>query len=101
MDELFFYNVYAIVQEIPIGCVASYQMIATLAGRPRNSRLVGKALRNAHLFGNYPCHRVVHADGSLVNGWEEQRSLLEFEHVVFLTNGKVDMKSCLWKTTSF
>ena len=97
MDEEFFYNVYAIVQEIPMGSVASYSLIAKLAGRPRNSRLVGKALRNADMFGDYPCHRVVHSDGTLVMGWEEQRELLEAEHVVFLANGKVDMKTCLWK----
>ena len=58
---------------------------------------VGKALRNADYFGDYPCHRVVHSDGSLVAGWEEQRTLLEAEHVVFKPSGKVDMKQCLWK----
>ena len=96
MKEDFYYHVYAIVEEIPEGCVASYQMIAILSGHPKNSRLVGRALRYADLYGDYPCHRVVHSDGSLVKGWTEQKALLEKEHVLFCTNGKVDMKQCLW-----
>ena len=97
MNEDFYYNVYAIVEEIPKGCVASYQLIAKLCGHPKNCRMVGKALRNADFFGDYPCHRVVHSDGSLVVGWDDQRALLEAENVTFKPTGKVDMKKCLWK----
>ena len=52
MNEDFYYNVYAIVEEIPKGCVASYQLIAKLCGHPKNCRMVGKALRNADYFGD-------------------------------------------------
>lgn len=96
MKEEFYYNVYAIVEEIPVGYVATYQMIATLSGHPNNSRMVGRALRYADQYGVYPCHRVVHSDGSLVQGWDEQKMLLKEEHVTFLANGKVNMKQCLW-----
>lgn len=97
MNEEFYDQIYAIVLEIPKGCVASYQLLAKLSGHPKNSRLVGRALRYADQFGDFPCHRVVHSDGSLVLGWKEQRPLLEAEEVAFLSNGKVDMKKCLWK----
>lgn len=96
MDEEFYANVYGIVEEIPYGCVATYQLIAKLAGREKNSRLVGRALRYSHVYGDFPCHRVLHSDGSLVMGWEEQRELLEAEGVTFLTNGKVNMKLHVW-----
>lgn len=97
MDEDFYLNVYAIVQEIPIGCVATYQLIAKLAGRAKNSRLVGRALRYADQYGDFPCHRVVHADGCLVVDWDEQRALLEAEGITFLANGKVDLANHLWQ----
>lgn len=95
--EDFFYNVYAIVEEIPKGKVATYSLIAKLTGKPKNARLVGTALKQSSLYGDYPCHRVVHSDGSLVQGWDEQYHLLKNEGVIF-KDKKVDMKLCLWET---
>ncbi|TXH62414.1 MAG: MGMT family protein, partial [Thiothrix sp.] len=37
-------RIYAVVQQIPSGCVATYGDIAKLAGLPRHARLVGYAL---------------------------------------------------------
>lgn len=96
--EDFFYNVYAVVEEIPKGKVASYSLIAKLIGRPKNSRLVGTALKQSSMYGTYPCHRVVHSDGSLVEGWDEQYTLLKEEGIIFKSNKKVDMELCLYKT---
>ena len=95
--ENFFYNVYAVVEEIPKGKVASYSLIAKAIGKPKNSRLVGTALKQSSLYGDYPCHRVVHSDGSLVEGWNEQYELLKSEGITFKTNKKVDMKLHLWQ----
>lgn len=97
MNTDFYYNVYAVVEEIPKGKVASYQLIAQLIGKPKNSRLVGTALKQSSLYGDFPCHRVVHSDGSLVEGWDEQYDLLVNEGITFKDNKKVDMKKCLWK----
>lgn len=97
MNEDFYDLIYAIVLEIPKGKVTSYGVIAQLAGYPKNARLVGRALRDSSFFGDYPCHRVLHSDGTLVEGWDEQRDLLEAEDVSFLQNGKVNMKKHLWK----
>lgn len=97
MNEDFIFQVLAIVSEIPRGKVATYQQIATLAGREKNARLVGKILSNASLYGDYPCHRVVNSVGRLVPHWQEQRDLLESEGVCFKANGCVDMKLYQWR----
>lgn len=95
--EDFFYNVYAIVNEIPYGHVATYGQIASLMGHERNSRMVGKAMRYADLFGDFPCHRVVNSAGRCAPDWDEQRVLLEAEGVMFKANGNVDLKKSQWK----
>ncbi len=90
-NEEFAYLVLSIVSEVPYGKVASYSQIASLAGYPKNARQVGKILSNSEYFGEYPCHRIIHSDGRLVNGWESQASLLEGEGIIVIKN-KVDMK---------
>lgn len=76
MDQDFIYQVLEIVSEIPVGKVASYKQIATLAGREKNARLVGKILSHSSLYGKYPCHRVVNSVGRLVSDWYEQKNYL-------------------------
>lgn len=97
MDQDLVYLILSIVQEIPKGKVASYKQLAVLADRPKNARLVGKILSHASYFGEFPCHRVVNSAGRLVPGWENQRTLLEAEQVIFKENGNVDMKKCQWR----
>lgn len=96
MDEDFFYNIYSIMMEIPRGKVVSYGQLARLAGRDKNARVVGKALRCANMYGEYPCHRVVGSKGRLALGFSEQKQRLLDEGVVIKTNGNVDMKQCQW-----
>ena len=64
--------VYAVVARIPAGQVATYGLVAFLAGRPRASP--------ADVFG----------------GTGIQRLLLEGEGVPFLPDGRVDLSRCLW-----
>ena len=97
LNEDFLYQVYAIVEEIPEGKVATYGQIAKLSGYDKNSRLVGKALAHAEIYGNYPCHRVVNHQGRLTPGWKEQRELLQHEGITFKENGCVDLKKHQWK----
>ena len=87
--------VLEIVGEIPYGNVVSYKQLATLAGYPKHARLIGKIMSTAP-YG-YPCHRVLHSDGSLVGFWPEQIDLLKEEGVTFLPNGKVNMKKHQWR----
>ena len=96
MDERLIYEILSVVEEIPCGRVASYGQIARLIGRDKNSRLVGKVLSMAEYYGDYPCHRVVNAQGRLAPCWPGQRRLLEAEGVPFRRNGCVDLKRCLW-----
>ncbi len=93
MSEEFLYQIYAIVEEIPKGTVATYGQIATLAGAPKNARLVGKALSLASLYGDFPCHRVVNTKGRLVPGWKDQKGLLENEKVLVKDNRYVELKN--------
>lgn len=109
----FFERVYAVVRQIPRGCVATYGQVSRLAGEPRRARFVGFALHaNPHPWVHapgepadadaIPCHRVVFADGRLVSGFafggqDVQRSLLEAEGVHFLPDGRVDLATSRWE----
>lgn len=97
LDEALAYEILSAVSEIPEGRVAAYGQIARLIGRARNARLVGRVLRTAALYGDYPCHRVVNHAGRLAPGFWDQRERLLAEGVGFLPNGCVDMKRYQWK----
>ena len=89
--------IYDVVRKIPRGCVATYGQIATLAGNPRWSRVVGYALHVNPEPGVIPCHRVVNAAGRTAPHFFEQCALLEDEGVEFKENGTVDMKKYKWE----
>jgi len=96
MADSFAKGVYDIVAQIPKGNVASYGQIAKMLGKPRGAREVGWAMR--HCPEGLPWQRVVMADGSITGGEysEIRKALLEEEEVPFLTDGRVDMKTCQW-----
>ena len=96
-SEAFCRNVYAIVREIPTGKVLTYGEIARLLGKPQASRMVGYALKHVPTNNLLPCHRVVNAQGRLVPGWNEQKSLLLAEGICFKQNGKIDLEKYLWQ----
>ena len=96
MEERLVYEILETVGEIPAGRAATYGQIAALTGRPRNARLVGRILRDAELYGQYPCHRVVAHDGRLVPGWREQRALLAAEGVPVRDETHVDLPRARW-----
>jgi len=92
----FYEDVYAAVEKIPYGKVASYGQIALLAGKPGASREVGRAMRNCP--GDLPWQRVIMSDGSVAGGAhsEIRRAALEAEGVEFSPDGRVDMKKYAW-----
>lgn len=96
MDEKLIYEILSVVDEIPRGKVATYGQIASLIGKERNARLVGKVLGMAQNYGEYPCHRVVNHAGRLVPGWSEQRFLLQQEGVELKDSLHVDLKQYQW-----
>ncbi len=60
--------VYRAAMQIPYGQTVSYGDVAVRAGSPRAARAVGGAMSRCPLFPVVPCHRVIHADGSIA-GW--------------------------------
>jgi len=94
--NLFFKQVYEIVEQIPYGKVISYGEIAKLLGRPRAAREVGRAMRICP--DGLPWQRVVMVDGSITGSAfaDIRRGILESEDVPFLPDGRVDMKACRW-----
>ncbi len=97
LDDSLVYEILSVVEEVPEGKVATYGQIARLIGRSKNARLVGWVLRNAELYGNYPCHRIVNHSGRLVLGWPEQKVLLMQEGVTLKDETHVDLKLCRWE----
>lgn len=93
----FFQEVYALVEQIPYGKVASYGQIAKLLGRSRSARIVGYAMRNCP--EGLPWHRVIKADGTMASGVLSElcHDLLADEGVIFLPDGRVDMEACRWE----
>jgi len=94
--NMFYEQVYAIVERIPYGKVVSYGQIARILGSPRAARQVGRAMRCCpeHL----PWQRVVTSEGMVIGGLsaDERRARLELEGVSFLPDGRVDMRACSW-----
>ena len=93
--------IYDVVMNIPRGKVATYGLVARLAGNPRWARVVGYALHVNPRPGVIPCHRVVNRFGGLspafaFGGENMQRTLLEEEGVAFGPDGNVDLENHLW-----
>lgn len=95
-DDLI-YEILSVVEEIPEGNVATYGQLARLTGREKNSRLVGRVLSMAELYGDYPCHRVVNHAGRLAPGWDMQKQLLLDEGVELKDENHVDIKKYQWE----
>ncbi len=87
-------TVYHVVRSIPRGRVASYGLVAVLAGRARAARAVGNVMLECD-DRTVPCHRVVHADGSLAPTFRDQRARLLREDVPF-RGARVDLRRALW-----
>lgn len=78
--------VFELLKQIPLGKVASYKNIAQAA--KIHARQVGRLLHSNTNPDVYPCHRVVHSDGSMAGGYvfggpDKQKALLEKEGVLF------------------
>ncbi|WP_126146649.1 MGMT family protein [Synechococcus elongatus] len=98
-------QIYAVVRQIPVGCVATYGQVATLAGLPGKPRVVGYALYRVApgLTDSIPWHRVVNARGevsmsALRHGSDYlQRHLLEAEGIEFDPQGRLSLHRYRWQ----
>lgn len=97
-------EIYAIVQRIPKGAVASYGRIARMAGC--RARQVGFALANTPPNCDIPWHRVINSRGEISvrkggSGDIRQHQKLVDEGVIFDKNGRVDFARFGWLTNSY
>lgn len=91
-------KVFQTVSEIPLGKVATYGQIASIADT--GPRAVGTFLHRNTNPKKYPCHRVIHSDGTLAKGYafgglQVQESLLKKEGIQF-QRGKIDLNKFGW-----
>lgn len=94
--------IYAAVRRVPRGKVASYGLVALVAGLPGRARQVGYALHALPAGSGVPWHRVLNARGEISLPAAEghgglQRALLEQEGVRFDPWGRVDLDRFGWK----
>ncbi len=98
--ETTFDKIYSVVSQIPKGKVATYGLVARLAGNPRWARVVGYALHNNPDQSKIPCHRVVNRDGKVakafVFGGENEQTRLLLSEGVEVIDGTVDLSKYLW-----
>ena len=95
-------RIYATVQRIPAGKVATYGQIARLAGLAGHARQIGYALNALPGGEDVPWHRVINAKGEISKRadpvYEQiQRELLEDEGIVFTADGRVSLTHFLWR----
>ena len=94
-------RIYAVVDRIPRGRVATYGQVAEVAGLPGQARQVGWALHALGSGTRVPWQRVVNARGRLsarASGHEiEQRRRLEREGVRFDAGGRIDLERDGWR----
>ena len=99
-------KVYEAVCRIPQGMVATYGMVAFLAGSPRASRAVGNILHVNPDPAHIPCFRVVNSKGQLsgafaFGGPDAQKQLLEADGIAVQTDSEgnmfVDLDKYLWR----
>ena len=95
LNDDFARQVLSVVEEIPVGSVATYGQLARLIGMPGHARRAGRALALAP--EGLPCHRVVNSQGRTAPGWTGQRELLAAEGVHFRANGCVDLSASGWE----
>ncbi|MFC3198466.1 MGMT family protein [Parapedobacter deserti] len=101
-DHSFFEQVYQLVRQIPEGRVTSYGAIARALGNAGSSRMVGWAMRTAHMAKPpVPAHRVVNRIGMLsgkraFGSSTLMQQLLENEGVEVVDDRVVNFAAVFW-----
>ena len=99
-------RIYRVVKRIPKGRVATYGVVARLAGSPGAARTVGWALSALPDDTDVPWWRVLNASGRISLGAREhgavvQRALLLREGVRFAPGGAVSLSTFGWPAESY
>lgn len=96
-----FDKIYEAVRKIPYGKVATYGQLATMAGNPHWSQIVGYALHVNPDPKNIRCYRVVNRFGNVskafaFGGENAQIELLRGEGIEVSDDGTVNLEKFLW-----
>lgn len=102
----FYHRIYRVVRHIPKGRVATYGIIARLAGRPGAARTVGWALSALPEENDVPWWRVINAAGRISLSSHDhsavlQRALLLREDVRFAPGGAVNLSKYGWPAEAY
>ncbi|HWZ29080.1 MAG TPA: MGMT family protein [Gemmatimonadales bacterium] len=102
----FYHRIYRVVRHIPKGRVATYGVVARLAGRPGAARQVGWALSALPEDSDVPWWRVINAAGRISlsgadHGAVVQRALLLREGVKFAPGGAVNLSIFGWPAEAY
>lgn len=102
----FYHRIYRVVKHIPKGRVATYGIVARLAGRPGAARMVGWALSALPDDNDVPWWRVINAAGRISLAAHDhssvvQRALLLREGVRFAPGGAVSLSSYGWPSEAY
>lgn len=102
----FYHRIYKTVKHIPKGRVATYGVVARLAGRPGAARTVGWALSALPHDTDIPWWRVINAAGRISlathdHGSVLQRALLLREGVRFAAGGAVNLATFGWPAEAY
>jgi methylated-DNA-protein-cysteine methyltransferase related protein len=83
-DYALYQRIYEVVQQIPVGSVATYGDVATIVGGGCDGRTVGLALGElGERSADVPWQRVINREGGISTRGLRQRELLEHEGVAF------------------
>jgi methylated-DNA-protein-cysteine methyltransferase-like protein len=102
----FYRRIYRVVRHIPKGRVATYGLVARLAGRPGAARMVGWALSALSDDDDVPWWRVVNAAGRISLSAQNhaavlQRALLLREGVRFGPGGALNLGKYGWPAQAY
>jgi len=101
----FYHRIYRIVRHIPKGRVATYGIVARLAGRPGAARTVGWALSALPEDSDVPWWRVINVAGRISLAGDHsavlQRALLLREGVKFVPGGAVNLGTFGWPAEAY
>jgi len=92
--------VIEIIQKIPVGRIATYGQIASLAGNNKAARQISRILHSSSEKYELPWHRVINSQGRISlrpgGGFEMQKAMLESEGVQVIM-GRIDLAKFQWK----
>ena len=99
-DQLFSSRVKHAIKRIPVGKVATYGQIASIAGNHRAARQVAWILHSSSTKDNLPWHRVINGKGEISlapgQGFEKQKQMLINEGILFDHKNRINLTRFLW-----